>query len=75
VNYSIIKLVPDVGLEKLLVIFEAILEGKFYPDLWRRYIVILLQKPAKRDFRPIALASCLLKILERIVKRRLERFF
>jgi len=36
--------------------------------------VILLQKPSKKDFRPIALASCALKILERIVKRRLERF-
>jgi len=28
----------------------------------------------KEDFRPISLASCVLKILERLVKRRFERF-
>jgi len=75
VSYSIIKLIPDIGLRRLGEIFEEILSGKFFPELWRNYTVVLLQKPAKRDFRPIALASCLLKVLERIVKRRLERFF
>jgi len=40
-----------------------------------KIILLLIQKPSKRDFRPIALAFCVLKILERIVKRRLERFF
>jgi len=42
--------------------------------MWKNYIIILLQKPNKTDFRSIALASCVLKILERLVKRRLERF-
>jgi len=36
--------------------------------------VILLQKPSRDDFRPISLASCVLKVLERLVKRRLQRF-
>jgi len=69
-----LKLIPDAGLIRLLEIFESILNGKFFPKIWKKYSVILLQKPTKKDFRPISLASCLLKILERIVKRRIERY-
>jgi len=73
-NNTILKLIPDSGLESLLEIFELILKGKLYPEIWKNFIVVLLQKLAKEDFRPISLASCLLKLLERLVKRRLERF-
>jgi len=51
-----------------------ILNGDFYPRLWKNYTIILLQKSSKKNFRLIALASCVLKVLERIMKRRLERF-
>jgi len=74
VDYSIIKLIPESGLKKLLEIFEKILKGDFYPTIWKNYTVIFLLKPGGREFRPISLAYCLLKILERIIKRRLERF-
>jgi len=74
INHYILKLIPDEGLAKLLKIFEDILAGKYFLNIWKKYIIILLQKPLKRDYRPIALASCVLKILERIIKRRLERF-
>jgi len=74
INHYLFKLIPDVGLVKLLEIFEDILKGKYFPSIWKKYNIILLQKPSKKDFRPIALASCILKLLERIIKRRLERF-
>jgi len=74
INHYLLKLIPDEGLTKLLVIFEDILQGKYFPNMWRKYSIILLQKPSKNDFRPIALASCTLKLLERMVKKRLERF-
>jgi len=45
VNYSIIKLILDLGIEKLVEIFEKILKGKFYPTMWKNYTVILLPKP------------------------------
>jgi len=73
-NHKIIKLIPVVGLERLLEIFNMILKGNYYPKMWKSFTVILLQKPNKKDFRPISLASCTLKILERLVKRRLERY-
>jgi len=62
------------GLISLLEIFDLILKGKFYPVIWKKFTVILLQKPSKVDYRPISLASCILKLLEKLVKRRLERY-
>jgi len=41
--------------------------------MWRNYDIILLPKPNKLDFRSIALSSCILKILEKLIKSRLER--
>jgi len=74
INNTILKLIPDAGLKGLSEIFERILKGRIYPESWKKFIVILLQKPTKEDFRSISLASYLLKVLERLVKRRLERF-
>jgi len=40
---------------KLLEVFEMILNGDFYPRLWKNYTIILLQKSSKKDFKSIAL--------------------
>jgi len=48
INHFILKLIPDVGLVKLVEIFEDILDGKFFPSSWKKYIIILLQKPSKK---------------------------
>jgi len=71
INNFILKLIPD---PRLLDIFELIMKGKFYPVIWKKFIVILLKKPSKEEYRPISLASCVLKVLERLVKRKLERY-
>jgi len=54
----------------LLEIFELILTSKYFPEIWRKYSVILLRKPIKDDFRSISLALCVLKILEKMIKKR-----
>jgi len=74
INNSILKLIPDLGLISLLNIFELVLKGKFYPKIWKKFTTILLLKPSKEDYRSISLASCVLKVLERLMKRRLERY-
>jgi len=74
INNYLLKLIPDLGLISLLEIFELILKSKFYPKFWKKFIIILLQKPSRVDFRLITLASCILKVLERLVKRRLEKY-
>ena len=60
----------------LAVLFTASLRTGHVPSRWRRAWVRLLPKPGKphtsaADFRPISLTSCLGKILERLVARRL----
>jgi len=40
IDHAILKLIPDVGLARLLEVFEGILRGDFYPKLWRNYAVI-----------------------------------
>lgn len=51
----------------------------FVPEVWKKQIIIPLPKPGKdpllpSSHRPIALSSCLLKILEHMIKKRLEWF-
>jgi len=53
INNTILKLIPVTGLEYFLTIFEQILKGSYYPESWKKFIVILLQKSAREDFRPI----------------------
>jgi len=36
--------------------------------------IILLPKPNKVEYRPIALSSCILKLLEKLIKVKLDRF-
>jgi len=59
--------------QKLLVIFNKLLLEDSFPVMWRNYDIILLPKPGKNGFRP-ALSSCVLKLLEKLIKTRLERF-
>lgn len=44
--------------------FEQVLD-------WRRYKVIFIDKPGKAKVRPIALSSCVSKLLERMINERL----
>ena len=60
----------------LAALFSDSLRVGYYPARWRQSAVRMLPKPGKRltapsDFRPIALCSCLGKLLERLFARRL----
>ena len=57
-------------------IFTGSLAVGYYPERWRQSAVRMLPKPGKAltspaDYRPIALCSCLGKLLERLFARRL----
>ena len=62
----------------MLQIFNKIFSGIHpVPKEWRDYIVVPIIKPGKpcnlsTSYRPIALASCVLKTYERIIKNSLE---
>ena len=49
------------------------------PDDWYEYVVVPILKPGKPEnihtsYRPIALASCILKTYERLIKNRIEHW-
>jgi potassium voltage-gated channel Eag-related subfamily H protein 8 len=60
----------------LLSLFNRIWSEGVFPTMWRIALVIPILKPGKdasdpSSYRPIALTSCICKLLERIVNARL----
>jgi ribonuclease HI len=59
--------------ERLIRIYQAILDLDLYHDLWREFITVVLRKPDKpsyevpKAYRPIALLSSMAKVLTSLV--------
>lgn len=71
-----LKLLPARGIARLTNIFNAILRTHHYPSDWKTSTIIMIPKPNKSptfpdNHRPISLLSCLSKLLERLLLRRL----
>ncbi len=67
---------PDVALQFLLRVHNCIWEEHTIPALWPEAIVIPALKDRKdrslsSSYRPVALTSCVCKVLERMVNHRL----
>ena len=72
IGFLVIHNLHEISLTRLLHIFNNIFEtGSPAPSSWRNFIVFLLPKSTLRKFRPIALASCFLKLMEKLVQQRL----
>ncbi|KAK2724151.1 hypothetical protein QYM36_000869 [Artemia franciscana] len=59
--------------EKIKLLKESIKEG-YVPLLWKKAAIIPILKPQKdptspKSYRPIALTSCLCKLMERLIKK------
>ena len=72
------KEIPLRKLPSLLVFYNYIWENGF-PHQWRTAVVIpilKMGKPAKEieSHRPIVLTSCMCKVMERMVRARLQQF-
>jgi len=72
-NRFIAALPPDIRSILLSIYNELYCDGEF-PSTWSDSLVILVPKPGGVGHRPIALMSCFLKILERMIYRRLMWF-
>lgn len=64
------------SLLNLLNLYNRIWDEHTYPDAWSKAFIIPIPKPGKdlkdpKNYRPIALTSCLGKILEKIINTRL----
>ena len=79
IHYQFLVHLPVSVLEILLESYNKIWTTGSFPDCWREAIIIPLLKPGKDEtnpnsYRPIALTSCLCKIMERMVNNRLMWF-
>lgn len=77
VHYPMIENLSEISKEQLLHIYNDMWVRAKIPEKWRELIVVPFLKPGKTpeshsSYRPIALASCLLKTFERMVKLRLD---
>ena len=79
IHYQFLKHLPDVSLDLLLLLLNDLWQSQDFPDGWREATVIPIPKPGKdrtdpNNYRPIAMTSCLCKIMERMINHRLTWF-
>lgn len=77
ITYSMIANLPDIATKHLLGIFNDIINGDEIPNSWKEYLILAFPKPNKdpamaENYRPIGLGSCVGKILESMIKNRIE---
>lgn len=76
IHYLMLKHLPPSSLIFLLALFNRVWSEGDFPPSWREALVLPFVKPGKSgsspsEYRPIALTSCLCKLLERMVNFRL----
>jgi ribonuclease HI len=76
ITYEMIKQLEEAEKGKLLKAYNDIWETGTFPEEWRQAVTIPIKKPGKDpesvdSYRPISLTSCLGKVLEKMVNRRL----
>lgn len=76
IHYSMLKHLPSCALSSLLALYNKFWTTGFFPSEWRKAVILPFLKPGKsvrhlQDYRPIALTSCLCKLFEKMVNRRL----
>ena len=74
--YSMLKNLAPSGKRILLELLNCIFKGGKFPEKWKEAFIIPILKEGKEStkassYRPIALTSCICKLLERIINRRL----
>ena len=79
ISYEILRHLPQESLTVLLNVFNKVWTTQSFPDSWRLATVIPIPKPGKdhtdaSNYRPISLTSCLCKLMEKMVNRRLVWF-
>ncbi|XP_076331654.1 uncharacterized protein LOC143236884 [Tachypleus tridentatus] len=80
IYYEMLCYLSQNSLTILLAVFNQIWQENVYPDAWRQAVILPILKPGTdptipSNYRPIALTSCLSKILEGIINALLVWFF
>ena len=80
IHNNLLKHLPEDTLKILKEILNKIWTSADFPHQWRAATVIPIPKPNKDhtdplSYRPIALTSCLCKVLERMINTRIIWYF
>ena len=76
---QLLKCLPEEGQMYVLDVFNAIWNKGYVHDEWRKAIIVPIAKPGKDhsnplNYRPISLTSCVCKLFESVVNRRLTEY-
>jgi len=71
-NYSVLRTLPSDYRNFLLSIYNDFYTQGLFPVSWKESLLIFLPKFGGKGVRPIALLSCFLKLMERLLYRRLQ---
>lgn len=79
IHYLMLKNLPEDAQSYLLSFYNRLWATKYFPEEWQISTVIPIPKPGKdhsspENYRPIALTSCLCKLFEKMINRRLIEF-
>jgi len=75
IDYKIISNLPNSARTFLLKLYNRIFSDQIILLEWTQYLVFFIPKDVEAlKFRPISLASCLFKIMERLIANRLNWF-
>lgn len=79
IHNEMLKRLPFYIKKKLLQAYNHIWTSGTYPQNWRESFLIPIPKPGKqtnepKNLRPIYLTSCVMKLFERMINRRLMNF-
>ena len=75
-HYSFFRHLPEHSKLFILQTFNDLFSKHVFPDSWKDSVIVALLKPGKDrqdpgSYRPIAMSSCLGKLLERMASKRL----
>ena len=79
ISYPMLKNLLNTDKLKLCLLYNKIFQTSHIPFQWKKAIIVPIKKPNKPQdslsgYRPISLLSCVSKILEKIIARRLYWF-
>jgi len=79
INYVMLRNISDNALQLLIRVYNKVWCEGVFPSRWREAIILPFPKPNKPEhlvssFRPIALTSCVCKLLEKVINARLVSY-
>ena len=73
-NNQMLINMPLILKQTLLHVLNKFFKGHCVPQDWKEFFMVLIPKQGKNKFRPITLASCILKLMEKLIQVRLIHF-